>query len=301
MNSKIVFGITSAIILIGVVSTYFVIQNDTSSENNKKDVIDFEITPINLKMAGEGRKFSYNQEVLFQIFTYEDDFVTMSPTGAPLFKQAYFELKPELENIYKEIGIKTEPQNTIVVVPMFTITAYGEPGFYTYYKGECDIECIQNIPIRYELSPAGETSANSIRVLDLLGYEFITDIEVDKHPEVLKKFDKVILLHNEYVTRTEFNAITQHPKVLYLYPNALYAEIEVDYEKNTMTLLRGHGYPEPKIKNGFNWKFDNSILEYDKCKDNWEFNEIDNGIMLNCYPENFIHGNSTLLKMIKEF
>ncbi len=281
---------------------YFVlIGNESVSINNKQSTINFETTPINLKMKGEGQKIISNQDALFQIIVYEDEYVANSPTGVPLFKQTYFELKPELENIYKEIGVKTEPQNTIVVVPMFTMTAYGKPGFYSYYKGECDFECIQDIPIRYDLSPAGETSVNSIRALDLLGYEFITDIEIDKHPEILEKFDKVILLHNEYVTRTEFDAITQHPKVLYLYPNALYAEIKVDYEKNTMSLLRGHGYPEQKIRNGFDWKFDNSILEYDNCQENWEFNEIDNGIMLSCYPENIIYKDSALLKMIKDF
>ena len=281
---------------------YFVlIGNEADQTNNKQNNINFETTPINLKMKGEGQKLISKQDALFQIVVYDDEYVADSPTGVPLFRQTYFELKPELENIYQEIGVKKESQNAIVVVPMFTMTAYGEPGFYTYFKDECGTVWIQNIPIRYDLSPAGETSVNSIRALDLLGYEFITDIEIDKHPEILEKFDKVILLHNEYVTRTEFDAITQHPKVLYLYPNALYAEIKVDYEKNTMTLLRGHGYPEQKIRNGFDWKFDNSILEYDDCQENWEFNEIDNGKMLSCYPENIIYKDSTLLKMIKDF
>lgn len=103
------------------------------------------------------------------------------------------------------------------------------------------------------------------------------------------------------MTKTEFNAITQHPKVLYLHPNALYAEIKADYENNTITLLNGHGYPDPKIINGFNWMFDNSKFEYDNCQEGWKFYEIDNGIMLNCYPENIIYKNYTLLKMIKDY
>ena len=281
MNSKIVFGITSAIILIGVVSTYFVIQNDTSSENNKTDELESETTPINLKMAGDGTKFVTTQEALFQIVVYADEYVADSPTGVALFKQTYLELKPEYDDIYKEIGIKKEPQNTIVIVPIFTITAYEKPGFYTYIKGDCDASCINNHPIRYDSSPAGESSVNTIRALMLLGYQFVTDIEIDKHPEILEKFDKVILLHNEYVTRTEFDAITKHPKVLYLYPNALYAEIEADYVTDTITLLKGHSYPESSINNGFDWKFDNTITEYDDCQAGWEFYEIDNGKMLN--------------------
>ncbi len=301
MNSKIVFGIASAIIIIGIVSSLFVIQNDTSPEYNKTDVVESETTPINLKMAGEGTKFVTNQEAIFQIVVYEDEYIADSPTGVPLFKQTYLELKPGYDDIYKEIGIKKEPQNTIVIVPIFTITAYEKPGFYTYFKGDCDASCINNLPIRYDSSPAGESSVNTIRALMLLGYQFVTDIEIDKHPEILEKFDKVILLHNEYVTRTEFDAITKHPKVLYLYPNALYAEIEADYVTDTITLLKGHSYPETSIKNGFDWKFDNSIMEYNDCQSGWEFYEIDNGKMLNCFPENIVYKNYALLKMIKEF
>lgn len=302
MNSRIIFGIIlSIIITCGIVAYFILIPIDVSPRNQPINNTDFKTTPINLKMKGEGERLVSNQEALFQIIVYKDEYVKDSPTGVPLFKQTYFELKPGFDDIYQEIGIKTEPQNTVVIIPMFTITAYGEPGFYTYYKGKCDTRCINNVPIGYELSPTYESSVNTIRALDLLGYPFITDIEVDKNPAILDQFDKVIVLHNEYVTRTEFNAITQHHKVLYLHPNALYAEINVDYENGTITLLRGHGYPDPQIGNGFNWMFDNSEFEYDNCQDGWKFYEIDNGMMLNCYPENIIYKNYTLLKMIKDY
>ena len=88
--------------------------------------------------------------------------------------------------------------------------------------------------------------------------------------------------------------------MIYLYPNALYAEVKVDYSNNSITLLRGHGFPEPEIINGFNWKFDNSPLEYDKECNNWKFYDIPNGKMLNCYPEHIIASDKELLKKIKE-
>ena len=69
---------------------------------------------------------------------------------------------------------------------------------------------------------------------------------------------------NEYVTRAMFDAITNHPNVIYLYPNALYVEIEVDYIDETITMIRGHNYPEPEIANGFDWEFENTHpYEYD--------------------------------------
>ena len=83
------------------------------------------------------------------------------------------------------------------------------------------------------------------------------------------------MLHNEYVTEKEFDAITNYPKVVYLYPNALYAKVISNYDNNTITLIRGHEYPSPQIGNGFDWKFDNSVLEYDNSCADWKFNEID--------------------------
>ena len=297
-----ILGIAVVVIIAGIFSAFFVLNgNGILFENIKTENITFEITPFNLKVRGDGMKAFSMEEALFQVVVYEGEHVKDSPTGVPFFSQFYFEPKPENEDIYKEIGIKTEPQKTIVVLPIFTMTAYGVPGFYSYYFDKCDTKCIKNIPIRYDLSPTSLSSVNTITVLRLLGYSFLTDIEVDKNPEILEQYDKVILLHNEYVTRTEFDAITQHPKVLYLHPNALYAEISVNYEKDTITLLRGHGYPEQIIKNGFDWEFDNSPLEYDYCKEGWEFNEIDNGKMLSCYPSHIIFKDYNLLKMIKDY
>ena len=186
------------------------------------------------------------------------------------------------------------------VFPIFTAAAYSEPGFYTYYKEECDEECL-TIEIQKEYPPDFVSSGNGFQVLKSLGYEIISDINVDQNPDILKKYDKVILLHNEYVTNKEFDAIINHPKVIYLYPNALYAEVKVDDSNNSITLLRGHNFPEPEILNGFNWKFDNSPLEYNtNCKD-MGFDRINNGWMLNCYPESTIHQSKVLLEMIKGF
>jgi len=107
-------------------------------------------------------------------------------------------------------------------------------------------------------------------------------------------------LHNEYVTQKEFNAITSHPKVIYLYPNALFAEVTIDYDSETITLVRGHGYQG--VDNAFDWEFENTNPdEFDtECK-NWKFNKISNGIQLNCYPENVLYKEIALLKSIKDF
>jgi len=113
------------------------------------------------------------------------------------------------------------------------------------------------------------------------------------------------MLHNEYVTRAMFDAITNHPNVIYLYPNALYAEIEVNYTDETITLIRGHNYPEQEISNGFDWQFDNTHpYEYDSTCLGMEFYRTSDGWMTNCYPENLFLANTeqlfNFLKFIKD-
>ncbi|HEV2192912.1 MAG TPA: hypothetical protein VGR54_04745 [Nitrosopumilaceae archaeon] len=197
-------------------------------------------------------------------------------------------------------NMKTKSQKTIVVAPLFTAAAYSHNGFYDYYRGECDTKCL-TVSLNQAQNGSYVSSGNGVAILkSILGYSTITDADVDKNPRILQDFNRVILLHNEYVTKKEFDAITHHPNVIYLYPNALYAQVKVDYSKNTITLINGHAYPYKNIGNGFNWKYDNSKFEYDTKCDSWQFVEINNGKMLNCYPESRILNDTDLINTIKE-
>ncbi|KFI21105.1 hypothetical protein HW44_17400, partial [Nitrosococcus oceani] len=130
-------------------------------------------------------------------------------------------------------------------------------GFYDYYNKKCDTSCL-TVSIPKKISGSYSSSITAAFALTLLNYSSINDIDVDKNPDMLKKYDKVIVLHNEYVTQREFDAITHHPNVVYLFPNALYAKVNTDYKKSTITLAKGHGYPDKNTRNGFGWKNDNS-------------------------------------------
>jgi len=189
-------------------------------------------------------------------------------------------------------------QNIVFVQPIFTQAAYNDNGFYYYYAKKCDSKCLTvHIPFNYTGSFVSSGASNSVFLNQ--NFSHITDVDIDKNPQILKKYDKVILLHNEYVTRNEFNAITQHPHVIYLYPNALFAEVKADYDKNTITLVRGHSYPNESIQNGFDWKFDNTNLENDVICNKWHFYDIDNnGKMLSCYPERKIYFDQSILQVI---
>jgi len=191
--------------------------------------------------------------------------------------------------------------NSVVIYPIFTAGAYQPNGFYAYYGGNCDESCITDLPFeypRFDFNGSGATA----QILFQLGYEFLTDVEVDKTPEILKNYDTVILLHNEYVTQNQFDAISSHPNLIFLFPNALYAEINVDYDDNTMTLIRGHNYPEESIANGFDYEIEERFHEYEYDLDclTWEFVEIENGYHLNCYPDAIISENLEILIKLKE-
>ena len=285
MHNSLIFGIISILVAI-IVSVLFLTNFTIEQEKIVENVVE----PSNNLL-----KLQINS--LFNVYGYENDYEVID--GKKIWQNVEYKLKKENQLLYNEISNNDE-KNIVVVYPIFTAAAYSEPGFYTYYRGECDDECLtitinENYPLSYQ------SSGDAIQILSLLNYPIITDIDIDQDPSLLSKFDKVILLHNEYVTKTEFDAITSHPNVIYLYPNALYAEVSFDNENYTITLVRGHNYPEITIRNGFDWEYDNSELEYDNTCLDMEFTKIENGLMLNCYPENIIHKSKNLLKLIKEF
>jgi len=189
-------------------------------------------------------------------------------------------------------------ENTVFVIPVMTANAYKDNGFYDYFEGKCGIECL-TVTINPDEMLKFSSSKRVVDILGALHYSAITDYDVAGDPTILKKYDKVILLHSEYVTMGMFDSITSHKNVIYMFPNALYAEVILIGDK--MTLVKGHGYPETSIENGFDWKYDNTHPDEfdDKCE-NWKFSKIDNGYQLNCYPDMVIKKRLDILKTLKE-
>ena len=221
--------------------------------------------------------------------------------GKKIWKSLALGLDPNKMPLYDKVAVWNDPKKTVVVYPYLTYAAYDEPGFYTYYRGQCDT--CTTTSISKQPTPLYTSSGMAHQALTLLGYASISDIQIDKNPDILFQYDKVILLHSEYVTRAMFGAITTHPNVIYLYPNALYAEIEIDYVNETMTLIRGHDYPpEDPVSNGFDWEFDNTHpYEYDSKCETIDIYKIDNGVMTTCYPENLFLKKSELLFNLLKF
>jgi hypothetical protein len=204
------------------------------------------------------------------------------------------------ESGQKFIDILKPDDNSVVIYPLFTASAYAEPGFYTYFRGDCDESCITNLS--FNTAKGTHTSSiHTAQILHIMGYDVITDVDVDVNPKILKNYEKIILLHNEYVTKKMFDAIVDHPNVIFLFPNALYAEIDVNYDDNTMSLIRGHDYP-PGVLNAFNYEIEERFHKYEfdnKCLE-WEFIKIKNGYHLNCYPDAEFDKTLDILLKLKE-
>lgn len=191
-------------------------------------------------------------------------------------------------------------RSVVVVRPTFTFAAYQPHGFYDYYRGNCKARCL-TVPLNPKVRTgtmdyAG--SSNALKTIQSLGtVDVVTDEQVTENPSLLANYDRVIILHNEYVTRAEFAAITRHPDVLYLYPNALYALVSYDPGAGTITLQRGHGYGG--INDAFGWGPSMSTKdEYNTACKNWQFEKAVNGAVLDCYPEFDILHDAKLLFVI---
>lgn len=282
MNSKFIISIIVALAILGI---YFFVTNVTYDD---KIIPSTESKVKEISVPGS----------IFKVFVPEDKLIIDYNLKTIIYQQANFQLNPEFSELYERIGNFKNKQNAVVIYPTFTESAYSDNGFYDYFKKNCDSSCL-TVTIKSNFAGEYQSSRAAYQTLNLLNYDIITDIDVDQNPNILSNYDKVILLHNEYVTKRMFDSITSHPNVIYLYPNSLYAEIDVNYENNTISLVRGHGFPESTIDNGFNWEFDNTRpFEFDNVCANWEFNEIDNGYMLNCYPEYVIFKDKTMLEKI---
>ncbi len=190
------------------------------------------------------------------------------------------------------------PAKTVVVYPILTQTAYSWDGIHDFYMGYCDT--CTTIKIDEFYAPIFSTGSKIFRILEFLGYDVIDDIDIDKDPNILNKYNSVVLLHNEFVTQNEFLAITSHPNVIYLYPGSFNSKVKINYEDKSMILERGPSFPQLDVKSGFDWKYDNSDISDNTSCDDWKFSKIDNGYMLNCTPEYLIQETDELLKELKQ-
>jgi len=295
-NKKNIIIIVCAIISVSVLSLTFAMNSETSVT----------LPETSVAMSGYIENLSNTHQIQFNLgvpyfdaYFTNNDFARINNNLGPIDGVRITLNESTAEQM---IDILKPNDGSVVIYPVFTSASYKEPGFYTYFRGECDESCITNLSFEnpeFKYTSSGLTA----QILYHVGYDFLTDIEVDQNPELLQNYDTVILLHNEYLTKKAFDAISSHPNLIFLAPNALYAEIDVNYDDNAMTLIRGHQYPPPENPaNGFDYAIEQEFhhYEYDTECLEWKFLEFENGFHLNCYPDGVIHQNLEILLKMKE-
>ena len=302
-KKNIIIIIVCAIISVSVLSLTFAMNSETSVTLPETSVT---LPETSVTMSGYIENLSNTHQIQFNLgvpyfdaYFTNDDFARINNNLGPIDGVRITLNESTAEQM---IDILKPNDGSVVIYPVFTSASYKEPGFYTYFRGECDESCITDLSFEnpeFKYTSSGLTA----QILYHVGYDFLTEIEVDQNPELLQNYDTVILLHNEYVTKKAFDAISSHPNLIFLFPNALYAEIDVNYDDNTMTLIRGHQYPPPENPdNGFDYDIEIEFhhYEYDiECLE-WEFIEFENGHHLNCYPDGVIYQNLEILLKMKE-
>lgn len=285
--SFLLYGIIIAGLFIFSSSVYAEQSDSTASISITNNFIEINSTT-------EGTMHSLHiprASLLFDIIGYTDQNGNLQSLS--------IQRRTNLQNVYNDLEIAKGTHDAVFIYPSFTQAAYEKGGFYDFYRKDCDSSCL-TVPIPTRVNGFQSSSIFGAWALKLLNYSHVKDEDIDRNPDILKQYKRVIVLHNEYVTKKEFDAITSHPDVVFLYPNALYAEVKTNYTNNTITLVHGHGYPDSIIKNGFDWKYDNSKYEYDVDCNNWHFYKSGNYSMLNCYPEFAILHTKQMIRMLQD-
>ena len=174
----------------------YLIKNQIIGIDNRGILGEVELEDVTFSTSWQiDKKFLvFASSSFFEIYGKYGD-CTVGDFGNIIWRSLSLGLNPNKMDMYNEVAVWNDPQNAVVVFPYFTSVAYSEPGFYTYFRGECD-DCITTKfaqpTVLYTSSGIGH------QALTLLGYPTISDIDIDRNPSILQQFDKVIMLHNEY-------------------------------------------------------------------------------------------------------
>ena len=191
--------------VVGVAILAFIVMLIYSSSFTREDIPPSQHPP-RMKLEDLAKTMSnYTGKIVMISLDIEGTPETLPlPTDAALFKINYttdsqgnvlnydINLKPELTDFYHQVGFFNRTSDAVVIYPIFTQAAYHKNGFYDYYDKICDSRCLTtNIPTA--IHPRYQSSGSALTVLFLMNYDIITDIDVDRNPHILKKYNEVIV------------------------------------------------------------------------------------------------------------
>ena len=156
INYKVIVIIIAIIIGISGIVTQYDINNSNqeNSLDNSEKFFNFNIETKNADLI------ELQIDSIFKIGGVRDEYIIDG--NFQKYGRLYFELDKNNQSLYDEL--KNIDEKTIVIFPIFTATAYNEPGFYNYFKEECDLQCL-TVPIKPILR--AEIGGNGAQILKL--------------------------------------------------------------------------------------------------------------------------------------
>ena len=126
--------------------------------------------------------YKVESSTYFELYLTESDY-NRYLQGLPQLEGARIILHPS--NAEQLIDYITPRPSSVVIFPTFTAAAYFPNGFYNYYAGTCDQSCVNDVSFdnfHFDYEESGITA----QILYHVGYDFLTDVEIDKNPQLLK-------------------------------------------------------------------------------------------------------------------
>ena len=137
-------------------------------------------------------------QIIFKLYGKTSDKIVNNT-----YSRIIIQPRDDAESIYSYL--RNADDSTIAVYPSFTRTAYSPGGLANHYLAGCE-NCIAS-RIIYDDDGAYAEGHTAYQVLKILGYDFITDVDIDKNPQIhfqLMHQDiryhvlvKAALLHNQ--------------------------------------------------------------------------------------------------------
>ena len=139
VNYKIIFFIV-ILIVIGINIIIFYDRNLPIEENNLEEIqfFNFNIDFTNFDLI------DLPIDSIFLLKAIKGDYI-ITEGNIRQYTKVLIELDDRNMSQYDEL--LNSDEKTIVIFPIFTATAYNSPGFYDYFKGQCDETCL-TIPIK---------------------------------------------------------------------------------------------------------------------------------------------------------
>ena len=168
----VLFGLLIGIIVAGTIvfSNLFDDSKEISFTDDTPIISSDRLTVheiIDSSLIFQTAHFETNKKSLVEFYLTPRDHIRITNnSGAQLLDEVRIELKLEFLELYELVS---SPDNVVVIYPTFTSAAYSEPGFYTFFRGQCDESCITDLS--FDTPTLGFTSSGmSTQLLHILGY-----------------------------------------------------------------------------------------------------------------------------------